>query len=334
MTQEFKSKITENPQNGSSSAEKPALKRRLPIAIPSRVDYLIGQIITEIKNRGHDGIILDRATQEELSSLINLIQSIEKRFIYNVVKELKDCDARQEQLAAKLDFIQIAIDALFQKHPNVCLAKRIRRNIQYSIDETDNPIGGFWKNSLLKIIHLGSTPNKLMVGLILALPLYLGIAFSSIAALTYFSRFVSNIPSGNATNIQPQQSVAMSREYFDTLVLLALVGSAGALGSIISILTRIEEYQNKDYDDSILPIAIGACKPLIGASFGILLFTISCSTISPLQIAQNATQQSTRGFTFFSLAFIVGFSERFAKDIISRTEGSLSGNSSPDKSSE
>ncbi|MBD2255016.1 hypothetical protein [Nostoc parmelioides] len=103
---------------------------------------------------------------------------------------------------------------------------------------------------------------------------------------------------------------------------------------IISILTRIEEYQNKDYDDSILPIVIGACKPLIGASFGILLFTISSSTISPIQLAQNATTDETKGFTFFSLAFIVGFSERFAKDIISRTEGSMSGNSSTNKEKE
>lgn len=294
-------KVSENTQNGSSAVENPALKRRLPVDIPSRVDYLVGQITTELKNLGRDGVVLDRATQEELSSVINLLQSIEKRFIYNTIQGLKDCDARQEQLVAKLDFIQIALDALFQKQPNICLAKRIRRNIQYSMDETDNPVKGFWKNSLLKIIHLGSTPSKLMVGLVFALPLYLGVAFSSIAALTYFSRFVGIIPPENSVNIQPQGRVAMSREYFDTLVLLALVGSAGALGSIISILTRIEEYQNKEYDDSILPIAIGACKPLIGASFGILLFTISCSTISPLQIAQNATQKSTKGFTFFLL---------------------------------
>ncbi|HIK06366.1 MAG TPA: hypothetical protein IGS40_16895 [Trichormus sp. M33_DOE_039] len=325
-------KVSENSQNISIAGEKPALKRRLPIDIPARVDYLIGQITAELKKLGHEGVVLNKATQEELASIINLLQSIEKRFIYNAVKNLKDCDARQEQLAAKLDFIQIAIDALLQKQPNTCLAKRIRRNIQYSIDETDNPIGGFWKNSLLKIVHLGSTPNKLMVGLFMALPLYLGIGFSSVFVINYLSQFVGNIPPGSSVNGQSKVNMIMSREDLNTLVLLALVGSAGALGSIISILTRIEEYQNKDYDDSILPIVIGACKPLIGASFGILLFTISCSTISPLQITQNANQQNTKGFTFFSLAFIVGFSERFAKDIISRTESSMSGSSVTDKS--
>lgn len=326
--------IPEISQNGSMGEEKPALKRRLPVNISSRVDYLIGQITAELKKLGNDGVVLDKATQEELSSLINLLQSIEKRFIYNAIKNLKDCDARQEQLAAKLDFIQIAIDALFLKKPNTCLAKRIRRNIQYSIDETDNPIGGFWKNSLLKIIHLGSTPNKLMLGLLLALPLYLGIVFSSAFSLTYFSRFVNDTPSLSHTDVPPKTNSSILRVYFNTLVLLALTGSAGALGSIISIMTRIEEYQNKEYDDSILPIVIGACKPLIGASFGILLFTISCSTISPIQLSKNATEDSTKGFTFFSLAFIVGFSERFAKDIISRTEGSMSSNSNTDKSKE
>lgn len=163
----------------------------------------------------------------------------------------------------------------------------------------------------------------------------MGIAFSSISALTYLSHFVENTltdKSVSSLNERSKKPIAMSPEYFSTLVLLALVGSAGALGSVISILTRIEEYQNREYDDSILPMVIGACKPLIGASFGILLFTISCSTMSPLQISQNANTESTRGFTFFSLAFIVGFSERFAKDIISRAENSVSNSSSIDES--
>ncbi|MBD2255821.1 hypothetical protein [Nostoc parmelioides] len=221
--------------NGSRPVEKAALKRKLPVDIQSRVDYLIGQITSELKKLSQDGLTLEKATQEELSELINLLQSIEKRFIYNATKNLKNCDARQEQLAAKLDFLQVAIEALFQKQPNLCLAKKIRRNIQYSIDETDNPIGGFWKNSLLKIIHLGSTPNKLFLGLLLALPLYLGILFSSVATLTYFSRLVNNLPIASGQNNLQQNRPGMSKGYFNILVLLAIAGSAGALGSIIGL---------------------------------------------------------------------------------------------------
>lgn len=331
MDSQLHTQVSEVSTNGAISGT-PATKVQSPPDIQPRVTFLLNLIQKEIKRLNDDGIFLDRATQEELSNLINLLQAIEKRFIYN--NEKKQCPIKLKQLSAKLNFIQIALEAILQKQPNVCLSKRIRRHVEYCVGETENPLSSFWKNSISKIVHLGSTPNKLMAGLVLALPIYLGIASSSIAALTYLSRSINNIPSVNSSNVQPQRAAMMSRDYFDTLVLLALVGSAGALGSIISILTRIEEYQNKDYDDSILPIAIGAFKPLIGASFGILLFTISCSTVSPLQIAENANRPETKGFTFFSLAFIVGFSERFAKDIISRTEGSLSGSSNSDQAEE
>ncbi|MEW6497142.1 MAG: hypothetical protein AB1589_32265 [Cyanobacteriota bacterium] len=324
----------EQPKNGLG-AIKPGLVRNVPSDIPRRADYLIGIIKAKVENLSNDGLSLDKSVQEELANLINLLQSIEKRFIYNKIKGLKECDARQQQLEAKLDYIQVALESLLQKQPSVCLSKKIRQNIQYSIHESDNSIRGSWKNLCLNIIHLGSTPTKLIAGLVLALPLYMGIAFSSISALAYLSNFVESTLTNNSTsssNERTKKTIAMSPDYFSTLVLLALVGSAGALGSVISILTRIEEYQNKEYEDSILPMVIGACKPLIGASFGILLFTLSCSTMSPLQISENANTENTRGFTFFSLAFIVGFSERFAKDIISRAESTVSKTSYPEES--
>jgi hypothetical protein len=317
--------------SNGSEATSPGLVRDIPSYIPRRCDYLIGIIKAKLEKISNDGAPLDKSVQEELANLINLLQSIEKRFIYNAIKGLKQCDARQQQLEAKLDYIQMALESLLQKQPSVCLSKKIRQNIQYSIHESDNSIRGSCKNFYLNIVHLGSTPTKLVAGLVLALPLYLGIALSSISALTYLSHFVETTlsnKSASSLSERAKKPITMSSENFNTLVLLALVGSAGALGSVISILTRIEEYQNREYDDSILPMVIGACKPLIGASFGILLFTISCSTMSPLQISQSANTESTKGFTFFSLAFIVGFSERFAKDIISRAEVSVSGTSS------
>ena len=299
-----------------------------------RINYLIqntNKQVRKIANESNLSEFLFKKVQEEASNLVNLLQSIEKRYIYNKKKkDAKDCDARQAQLEASLDFVESALEALFQEKPNICLSKRIRRHTEYSIHESQNPSLGSFKNFALKIVHLGSTPTKVIFGLGLTLPICLTALVLSLNSLRTpnLSNNVSLQSSSDAASSIESVRQFMSHE---NLSLITLVAAAGGLGSVVSILTRLEKYQNKEYDDSLLPFFIGAFKPIIGASFGVLLFTLICANVSPIQIAPNAKTPQTQGFTFFSLAFIIGFSERFANDIISRTEGSMSGNSGAEK---
>lgn len=123
------------------------------------------------------------------------------------------------------------------------------------------------------------------------------------------------------------------------------VAAAGALGSIVSILIRAtEEFHDQRYHDRFTPFFLGFFKPLIGASFGLLflalintgLFSIPGITLDePSQrlasssgTGSNSTQleesysnaQERRAFLLFAVAFVVGFSERLARDTISRFE--------------
>lgn len=97
---------------------------------------------------------------------------------------------------------------------------------------------------------------------------------------------------------------------------------AGTLGSIISILIRIEEFQGKKYLDPLVPFLVGAFKPIIGASFGVLFFTIISSELITIKSIPNEVNNNTREreALLFAIAFIVGFSERLARDTIGRAE--------------
>ncbi len=146
----------------------------------------------------------------------------------------------------------------------------------------------------------------------------------------------------------------------NNLTQFILVVAAGTLGSIISILIRIEEFQNKSYPDPIIPFFVGAFKPIIGASFAIFVFTLLSSEVivipsihgTILNQNSNLSQTSTaagnsgetakistdkeilaiskaerkRTYFIFAIAFVVGFSERIAKDAIEKVENTLTNN--------
>lgn len=113
-----------------------------------------------------------------------------------------------------------------------------------------------------------------------------------------------------------------NEELKEALSLLLFCAVAGSVGSIISILSRLNEYDNEKYTDELLPVFIGAFKPMIGAVFGMFVFAVTSSSFLPgtINISKTEGKDSTKWFSVISLAFVVGFSERFAKDIVSQTE--------------
>ncbi|MGK7926300.1 MAG: hypothetical protein AB4290_13835 [Spirulina sp.] len=117
-----------------------------------------------------------------------------------------------------------------------------------------------------------------------------------------------------------------SQKDYSLLVFLLLVSSFGAFGSIISLFTRINDFEEKEYSDPLILLLTGAFKPLIGAIFGVLLCAVLKSGILTVQINPAPDQHRSDELFFCSLAFVIGFSERLAKDVIKRTENTLLGN--------
>ncbi|MCC5649483.1 hypothetical protein LC609_06440 [Nostoc sp. XA013] len=131
-------------------------------------------------------------------------------------------------------------------------------------------------------------------------------------------------------NAQYSKRQSVNQKYNEFLLQLSLAISAGTLGSIISILIRIEEFQNKKYSDPLTPFLVGAFKPMIGGAFAVLFLALINSGIISMFINpsvfklnpttnQESSQDQQRSLIFV-IAFVVGFSERLAKDFIGKAE--------------
>lgn len=102
-------------------------------------------------------------------------------------------------------------------------------------------------------------------------------------------------------------------------LLLITVLSAG-WGSVLSMATRLTNAETKFYDvnDHRVLFLTGFFKPIIGVIFSIFISALVMSGFIPLNINTDNDK-----YLFAIIGFLSGFSERFAKDIISKTEKSI-----------
>jgi hypothetical protein len=96
-----------------------------------------------------------------------------------------------------------------------------------------------------------------------------------------------------------------------------LCAIAGALGAVVSTASRIDENSFAvDYELGRFTIsALGAIRPLLGAVFGIALYSALVSGL--LSLFKVPTDDVTQQLYFFLvIAFVAGFSERWAKGVL------------------
>jgi hypothetical protein len=103
--------------------------------------------------------------------------------------------------------------------------------------------------------------------------------------------------------------------------LIIAIGTAGGLGSIVSILTRIPSFAALAGTDRRLLWMIGAVRPVIGIAFALFVFAVLQAQILPF----NFPEGPQANFEFVALAFIAGFSERWSRGVISSVEGRFLG---------
>lgn len=97
-----------------------------------------------------------------------------------------------------------------------------------------------------------------------------------------------------------------------------MVAFFGAFGSIVSIMIRIQEFSTANVKDHFILYSIGFFKPIIGLASALFLLALIKSGWIPLEI-----KAETENYLYIVVAFIAGFSERFARDIVSNIETRL-----------
>jgi hypothetical protein len=96
--------------------------------------------------------------------------------------------------------------------------------------------------------------------------------------------------------------------------------AAGGLGAIISVMIRISHGQRLDVDTTQEPFMIcmaGSFRPLIGGALGVALYVLLQAGLIPLEIPAESDPAAPYFFT--AIAFLAGFSERWAQDTIVRS---------------
>jgi len=104
--------------------------------------------------------------------------------------------------------------------------------------------------------------------------------------------------------------------------------AAGAFGAIVSVIQRINSgHFDLTYDVGRPYLTfLGGLRPVLGAGFGLILyFAVTSGLLDVFSIADEGTE---RFFSFLVIAFLAGFSERWAQDTLTSL-GQSSGKSDP-----
>jgi hypothetical protein len=109
------------------------------------------------------------------------------------------------------------------------------------------------------------------------------------------------------------------------IIVYLLVGLFGGLGSVASIATRSQELNSGP--EPVRPAGlfiVGLTKPIIGIIFALFVGAVIQAEFLPLKPSDGV-----KPFFLIAIAFIAGFSERFASDVATRIQGSISDSRAP-----
>lgn len=132
---------------------------------------------------------------------------------------------------------------------------------------------------------------------------FVGMAIFAVAILTVLVLGLAGaLPSLHAID---------DREFYGSL-------GAGAVGALVSVIQRINSGSFELEYDVGRPyiVFLGALRPAIGAVFGLALYlAITSDTLNLFELPQAGTTR--RFFALLVIAFVAGFSERWAQDTLS-----------------
>ena len=105
--------------------------------------------------------------------------------------------------------------------------------------------------------------------------------------------------------------------------------AAGALGAVVSVLTRMrrEEGFDTDYEAGRWqPYLLGMFRPFIGAVFGLVVYFALKGDLLQIAVPDDIASTGAPDASFYFLAllaFLAGFSERLTKVVLGKTERSI-----------
>lgn len=222
---------------------------------------------------------------------------------------------RVEELLFECDRLNMTSERLLEGRDRTVSGENVYGLVTYLLDILDTqasskPLRPGEVNAQLNILETALTHARSFVThsaqrrakIRYALGMLSGLAGLAVGAIAYFLFF-------------PHPEDAEIR-------LAGLCFTCGAIGSAISVLSRMTFGRLiLDHEASRGELfALGIVRPLVGGVFGILFYLLSRSGLIPLR--EPALGQGDVPF-YASAAFLAGFSERLAQDMLLRAESHL-----------
>ncbi len=282
------------------------------IKLNQRIDILLEKTQEQVAGFTQE---LDREVQGELARLITIL-GIAQVELMNISKP-----GDIMQVKSVVDAGEIAIKSLIGK-PNIILAQRLRYAARTGLREIQKGIGFTLLNVRDNFYHSFKIPTKVLIGLVLAVPLnWLIMNSPPVKDLLMSLPPIINSSNQN-TEGKSNQNTEDKAINFRLLILILMTGT---LGGAVSLLTRLQDFdnpKNQKYDDDLLPFLIGLTKPILGGSFAFFILLILNSNISPLEIRGKTEDNGNDTYLYglLTMAFVAGFSERLIPDLINQVE--------------
>jgi hypothetical protein len=191
-----------------------------------------------------------------------------------------------------IEAIDLSVNAIFSNPPKTELAQRIHDHLKTRL--YPNVRQSLWRS--FKRSMMSSPAAVVVIGL--------GVLFCLL--LIAFWRVGSGFRVAEITNALGAEPAV--------LILIAFVG---ALGSIVSIMTRVRSFAFAGSRDAWPFFFFGLFKPVVGAVFALFVF----SALQAALIPGFEIPTEPNGIWFIvAVAFLAGFSERFAGDVVDRLD--------------
>lgn len=117
---------------------------------------------------------------------------------------------------------------------------------------------------------------------------------------------------------------ASGRDFSNRIVLATWLGAAGAFLSVMNRMSDPKQGFQLDYELGRMPlIVLGLFRPLLGATFGLVVYAALASGLVNLQLAGGSSDKETAFYAL--LSFVGGWSERLAKDVLDAAEQTIGG---------
>lgn len=276
--------------------------------------------------------------QEEIANLLGITAKLKSDLS---IAHLSNNKRKEAQLEAIIPNVKIAFYAV-HKSSNQILVKRLRRDMEYSIRKIDYPWLAPCFEGFKNFLYRAETHTKVCFGLFVALPIHLLSPVALAYLLATANCYLQPLFAESVQQQSPQQSsvgnqkvdsntkIRISKyDFEEASALLILSAMAGATGSVVSIMLRLDQYRNPKYKETLLPVFVGAFKPAIGAFLGIFVFALISSALLPITVSKDETKPINRWLAFLAISFVVGFSERLANDVVSKAEQIVPGGQTP-----